>query len=365
MPGAPAATLSSVMLLLLAACSDYDLVAGPVDVDPGDVVDCAFTRVEDTDFYAYDCNPVFTTTGEAWAPTIDSTTFVVTEVMGHPFYQLWYTGVPDADALGDYALGYAVSADGTEWIPNPENPLLEDEAGAWDASSMDAMQVVWDPGTGQYVMVYQGLNEAQGNLDLGVATSPDGVAWTRYAGNPVLDLTAAAAGLQGWCWPLGLSLGPVTGYTGYIAGIADRSDACEVYQLNAADITTWTPSDDKVLPAGEDGEWDDKGFVSLATAELDDHAYLFYAGFGDWQQTGAYQTSRHHFFGMAEEQDGHWVKHGAPIPLNTTEEGEVVSVAARKVGSRIHLWVTDNWGDTSGVGYFLFDPHRAAQEDGR
>lgn len=361
------ATLASVtpLLTFLVACSEYDLVAGPVDVDPGEVVDCDFSRVADTSFYAYDCNPVFTTTGEDWAPNIDNTTFAVTEVMGHPFYQLWYTGVPDATELGEYALGYAVSDNGTDWTPHPDNPLLENETGAWDASSMDAMQVVWDPGTQQYVMVYQGLDEAQGNLDLGVATSTDGIGWTRYAGNPVLDLTEPASGLQGWCWPLGLSLGPVTGYTGYIAGIAPRSDACEVYQINAADITTWTPGDDKVLPAGDAGEWDDNGFVSLATASLDGEDLLFYIGFGDWEQNGNYQTSRHHFFGMATQQDGHWTKQDAPIPLHNTEEGEVVSVAARKVGSRIHLWITDNWGDASGVGYFLYDPKRAAREDAR
>jgi hypothetical protein len=240
------AMLRAAMFFLLAACTEYDIVSGPVDVDPGDVVECGFSRVGATAFYAYDCNPVFTTTGEGWAPTIDTTTFVVTEVLGHPFYQLWYTGVPDATELGDYGLGYAVSAEGTDWQPNPHNPLLENDPDAWDGSSMDAMQVVWDPGTDQYVMVYQGLNEAQGNLDLGVATSPDGVAWTRFANNPVLDLTAPAAGLQGWCWPLGLSLGPVTGYTGYIAGIEPRGDACEVYQLNAADISAWEPSSDKV-----------------------------------------------------------------------------------------------------------------------
>lgn len=348
------------MLLLLAACSEYDIVGGPVDVDPGEVTECGFTQVEDSDVWAYDCNPVFTSTGEGWAPTIDNTTFLVTEVLGHPFYQLWYTGVPDGDGMGSYGLGYAVSAEGTDWVPHPDNPqLTEPDADAWDASSMDAMQVVWDPASEQYVMLYQGLNEAQGNLGLGVATSADGLDWARFPMNPVLDLTAPSDGLDGWCWPLGLDLGPVVGFTGYIAGVPRGGDTCEVYTLDAADITAWEPSADKVLPAGAEGEFDDKGFVSIAVAELDGERHLFYAGFGDWERNGAYMSSRHHFLGMARERDGRWVKEGGPIPIHQTEEGEVVAVAARTVGSRIHLWVTDRWGDRSGVGYFLFDPGRA------
>lgn len=354
-----------MLILLAAACTEYDLVSGPVDVDPGEVVDCGFTRVEGTAFYRYDCNPVFTSTGEDWAPTIDNTTFLVTEVMGHPFYQLWYTGTPSDGEMGDYGLGYAVSAEGTEWEPHPQNPALsESDEDAWDHSSMDAMQVVWDPASEQYVMLYQGLNESQGNLGLGVATSADGIGWARYPQNPVLDLTAAQDGLSGWCWPLGLSLGSVTGFTGYLAGVERGGEACEVYALDAADITGWSPRDDKVLPAGDPGDFDEMGFISLATAELDGEELLFYAGFGDWVQNGRYQSSNEHFFGMARKEDGRWRKEPGPIPLNMTEEGDVVGVGARKVGTRIHLWITDRYDDVSGVGYFLYDPRAAAREDG-
>lgn len=345
-------------------CSEYDIVAEPPDVDPGEVTECAFTRVGDTAFYVYDCNPVFSSTGEGWAPTIDTTTFLVTEVLGHPFYQLWYTGVTDLDAPDGYQLGYAVSTEGTEWSPHPENPLLASEDGTWDADSMDAMQVVWDPATDQYVMLYQGLNASMGNLGLGVATSTDGVRWSRLPQNPVLDLTAPAAGLDGWCWPLGLSLGAVAGYTGYLAGVTAGTDTCEVYPVAAGDLARWQPSDERVLPAGERGDFDEKGFVSVATAELDGVEYLYYAGFGAWERNGAYQTSSAHFFGMATRQGGEWVKEPGPIPVHHTEAGEVIAVAARMVGSRVHLWITDRYGDAFAVGYFLFDPRRAAREDG-
>ena len=116
--------------LLLAACStDYELKPGPVDVNPGDVTACGFTRVEDSAFYRYDCNPVFSVaaTGDSWAGDIGSVAFAVTEVLDHPFYQAWYVGAPSASVYGDYGIGYAVSPNGADWESHPANPLLEEE----------------------------------------------------------------------------------------------------------------------------------------------------------------------------------------------------------------------------------------------
>ncbi len=57
-----------ILALVLTGCpSDYEVIPAPPDVDPGEVTECDFSRVLDTDFYSYDCNPVFTTSGEAWA----------------------------------------------------------------------------------------------------------------------------------------------------------------------------------------------------------------------------------------------------------------------------------------------------------
>lgn len=357
------------LLLPLFACNqDYDVIGKPVEVDPGDVTECGFTQVEDTDFYEYDCNPVFSTTGEGWAASIDSTAFAVTEVMDHPFYQLWYTGVPDDGDMGEYGLGYAVSPQGTDWTPHEDNPLLEEpDDDEWDYSSMDAMHVVWDPEERSYLMVYQGLNEDLQNLDMGVATSPDGVDWERSDDNPVLDLMEHVDGVSGWCWPLGLSLGEVAGYTGYIAGNSGRNDACEVYRINASDETHWETDDEVQLEAGDAGEFDDEGFVSIAVAELDGERYMFYAGFGDWLQNGNYQMSNEHFLGYAIRDDGEWEKQDGPVPVNQTDDGMVTAVAASTVGDRIHLWITDLYEidgeEQSAVGYYLFDPNRGEEHE--
>lgn len=352
-------------LLLLSACEqDYEVVPKAPDVNPGDITECGFTRVEDTAFYRYDCNPVFSTTGEAWADSIRGTTFLVTEVLGHPFYQLWYTGVA-AGGGEAFGLGYAVSPDGTDWTPHEENPLLEepDDRDAWDADAMDGMAVVWDPETEQYVNLYQGYNlEGTTDWGLGVATSPDGVSWRRIAANPVVNLSEGEGRVVGWCWPLGLTLGDVTGYTGYVAGY-QATGKCEVYRINGRDVSHWEPSSEQVFAAGERGEWDDEGFISLAIATLKGTRYVFYVGFSDWEDHGSYRSAMYPFLGMATIEDGVWRRQGGIVPINMTAEGSVSAVAARTVGSRIHLWVTDEYDRASAVGYFLFDPEAAEAED--
>jgi len=345
--------------------TDYELNAEPVNVDPGEVTDCGFTQVESTDFYRYDCNPVFTTTDESWAGNIDSTAFLATEVLGHPFYQMWYTGVPAGlDAYGDFGLGYGVSANGTNWEVHPNNPLLEEPApNQWDADAMDAMQVVWDPNDLRYVMIYQGYNLNRSDWGLGVATSDDGLVWTRSANNPVLDLTAPTGNVMGYCWPLGLSLGSVVGYTGYVAGYDQMDGACEVYTIDAGSVDTWTPNQQVVLPAGQPFDWDSQGFLSTAITALEGQNYMFFSGFGGWENHGTYRSTKNQFFSFAKQSaTGGWEKHGEIIPLHLDPQGYIGFVAAQTVGDRIHLWVQDIYDGNYAVGYFLYDPNREATE---
>jgi len=367
-------------LLLLAACApDYNMTPAPPDVDPGDVMACPFSQVGDTDFYAYDCNPVFTTSSEEWAPTIGSAAFAVTRVLDYPFYQIWYSGMQvdgmGAEQMGTYGIGYGVSANGTDWETNPSNPLMAvpTQTTAWDYSNMDALQVLWDPSTSQYVMLYQGynINNPRNSIwGMGVATSPDGVVWDKLASNPVIDLTTSGvAGVQGWCWPLGLSLGQTAGYTGYIGGYARANGACQVYSFRSADVATWTPKAEVVLPAGQMNAWDDQGAVSLSVAELEGTYYMFYAGFGDWDtsQPGV-RMSKNHYFGVATSPDGeNWTKWPDYVPLNRTPEGSVQAIHAYTMDKRILIWVDDDYSDLGfgqAVGYFMYDPHRGETDTG-
>lgn len=62
-------------------------------------------------------------------------------------------------------------------------------SGSWDERVRERMSVVYDSASRQYKAWYCGHTVAGGEAssDIGYATSPDGVNWTKYAGNPVVS----------------------------------------------------------------------------------------------------------------------------------------------------------------------------------
>ena len=97
-------------------------------------------------------------------------------------YRAWYTGT-GFDGLS--RIGYATSVDGTSWTDFPGNPVLNISApGNWDSERVGLPCVLLN-GT-EYEMWFTGY-DGTGYGRIGYATSPDGINWTRYAGNPVLS----------------------------------------------------------------------------------------------------------------------------------------------------------------------------------
>ncbi len=362
---------SLLLLLAAVACTpDYAVNPQDPDVDPGQVMDCDFSPIPGTQLSEYDCNPVFSTTGEPWSDRVRSVSFRSAPVLGHPFYQIWYTAVPEGQADG-YGLGYAISAEGTSWEVHPENPLLTHTPGSWDQDVMDNVQVLWDADVGQYVMAWQGITMPQGfdpgRWGIGVATSPDGVTWTRHPANPVLDFLAMGeeAGMGTYvspCWPLDLTK-QNDAFTGYIAGTASQAgvpitNTCDIYTATATDLADWTLGATPVLEAG--AWYDAAGIAGAAIVEHEGTWYMFYVGFEQWIQQAGYQTSDRHHLALATSPDGvTWTKHpDNPLPINRASPGVVSAVGAETVGSRIHLWVTDRYEELGAhaVGYYLFEP---------
>ncbi len=97
-------------------------------------------------------------------------------------YKMWYTG---QDSVGRYAIGYAISSDGINWTKYSGNPVVSGDVGTWDENGVFGSRVLFD-GT-VYRMWYIG-KDSSGIDRIGYATSPDGINWTKYSDNPVLDL---------------------------------------------------------------------------------------------------------------------------------------------------------------------------------
>jgi predicted GH43/DUF377 family glycosyl hydrolase len=99
-------------------------------------------------------------------------------------YKMWYVG---RDLYDVWRIGYATSPDGLTWTKYASNPVLDVGAGGeWDSAGFEAPFVIKESPT-SYKMWYSGKDE-DGTWRIGYATSPDGIHWTKDAGNPVLDL---------------------------------------------------------------------------------------------------------------------------------------------------------------------------------
>ena len=102
-------------------------------------------------------------------------------------YKMWYTGTPDSTSSAIPAIGYATSNDGISWVKPGSNPVLQGDAGEWDEAGVLSPCVIKE-GPGSYKMWYSGraVDSSIGSLQIGYATSTDGISWTKSGSNPVL-----------------------------------------------------------------------------------------------------------------------------------------------------------------------------------
>lgn len=359
-------SLAGPVLALLAGCGqEYDVLSQPPSVNPEDVTDCPFSGVEGTRFQRYDCNPVFTNTDEDWVEGgVGAIGFHVEEVLGHAFYQMWYS---TGRRGGHYGLGYAISANGTDWTPLPDNPVFENPSGGWNTDGMGAVNVLWNDAEDRYILAYQGVNFSLNGNGLGILSSPDGRVWAEERdGDAFLNLSEPVDGVS-YCWPLALTWEAEDGYRGYITGgTSALSNTCEIYGYGGADLDHIEPdSGGPVLKAGPDA-YDQEGMASAAVVHLDGLWYMFYVGIRSWEPLPGYTNwivATDTTLNLATSEDGvHWEK-SADNPFKAvslvSDPYVIGNVGAQVVGDRIHLWIDDYYEEVgaSAVGYFLYEPY--------
>lgn len=94
-------------------------------------------------------------------------------------YRMWYTG----QARGQSWIGSATSPDGKTWTRRSDRPVLSPEKG-WEKVAVMCPHVLYDEQARQFRMWYSGGEQYEPNA-IGYATSPDGLKWTKHAGNPI------------------------------------------------------------------------------------------------------------------------------------------------------------------------------------
>jgi len=102
-------------------------------------------------------------------------------------YHMWYTG----QAKGEHSwIGYATSPDGVTWKRMSAQPVLSFEQ-PWEKVAVMCPHVLWNSETKLFQMWYSGGGQYEPDA-IGYATSPDGLAWTKHANNPIFTGDPAA-----------------------------------------------------------------------------------------------------------------------------------------------------------------------------
>jgi predicted GH43/DUF377 family glycosyl hydrolase len=215
-------------------------------------------------------------------------------------YRMYYAGYDGAR----WRIGLATSADGSAWTRYPDNPVLV-PGGGWDASQLDWPCVVYN-GHG-YEMWYAGSADGGATFQIGYATSDDGIAWTRYAANPVVG-TGAPGG-----WSSASVFAPRvrldgSAYTMWYAGKGPTNTSIGL--ATSADGASWTPSPSNPVLAPSSSGWSSGGVVPGGVQRLPDGSFrLWYAGFNATLQC----------VGLAESPDGvAWTARPQPVLSNGT-----------------------------------------------
>lgn len=200
--------------------------------------------------------------------------FLPSMILDGSTYHMWYAGCGGEPQ--SCSVGYSTSPDGSVWTKHPDNPVLAPGAeGSWDAGVVEPGTVLFDGGE-TYTMWYYGsaVTTPEQGTGIGMATSTDGVSWTRYAGNPVLPGGGAGAWDETVDYPSVVFDGE-SYHMWYIGGPTSSS----IGYASSPDGIAWTRHPDNPVLEGNAGEraWDER-LLSVEVMLDGDTYHMLYSG---------------------------------------------------------------------------------------
>lgn len=189
-------------------------------------------------------------------------------------YHMWYSGHRGNNFSFDVQIGHATSPDGITWTKDPNNPVLpRGSKGAWDVSWINAGSVLYD-GT-EYHIWYTGCDTLVG-VKIGHATSPDGLTWTKDPENPVL----VAENPGNWDNPrvdFPSVIFDGSAYHMWYSG--GNYFQWKIGYATSADGTNWAKySSNPVLKPGKSGTWDSRSVATMSVIDEDGKYKMWYWG---------------------------------------------------------------------------------------
>ena len=215
-------------------------------------------------------------------------------------YRMWFTAKIYG---GPWSIYYATSLDRASWSLYANNPVLEGGSDPFESNGVLYAGVVHD-GV-EYKMLYTGADPVVGCGAIGLATSSDGINWTKYINNPVLTPTPGEWDSVYICTALVVHFDGST-YSLYYLGY--DGTYWQTGLATSTDCISWVkhPSN-PVLPHGNTGSWDERVVQASGLFTYQGTFYMFYAG-------TPFDLSRS-YVGLASSGDGiMWTKYdGNPV----------------------------------------------------
>ena len=189
----------------------------------------------------YQDNPVLTGASSAWYGTH---LYMPRVLRVGDILHMWFFNSANK-------VGHATSNDGIDWRITA-NPVLEGDAGTWDASECAVVDVIHDGS--QFVMWYLGGNVS--GRGVGVAYSDDGFTWDKAPENPVF-----VPNENGWTSNLFYASTVIYNGAQYIMWYSgnDGNVASQTGRASSEDGINWTDnsSSGPEIVAGELGSWNE------------------------------------------------------------------------------------------------------------
>ncbi len=196
-------------------------------------------------------------------------------------YRLYYTNIQSqVDSNGAFSsVGLATSIDGIQWKHYSQEPVLKPTKNGWDAAIVVSGQVLKDGNI--YKMFYEGASIVGGQLKIGLATSLDGIHWDKRS-EPVFQ------GTTGWETSIGV-WGVVkvntTFYMYYHSAVPQN-----IGLATSADGINWTrySGNPIVVPSQN---WESSG-IAMASVIFDNGLFKMVYLNGDYSASFGYATSK-------------------------------------------------------------------------
>lgn len=254
--------------------------------------------------------------GDSDDKSIESPTVIK---LGNNSYVMWYRGQSYADKTG--RIMRATSKDGLQWT---KTGVVMTPSEDYEGDKIDPMTVIFENGV--YRMWY-GADYYGGCACY--ATSPDGIKWTRYEGNPVLRKTSGA-------WDNGGAGGQHSvikdgkKYYMYYKGYGSQSPGWTFYGMaESSDGIRWIKKGKILSPDPEVG--DTLTFRNLNAFKLDNHYCIMFT-----------MVEYLHLFLASSTNGKTWVKNGLVFAHGCTpnryDEKWATSPSILVEGKVIRMW---------------------------